>query len=119
MDWMGRHLDLRKNPAKLLEGCQTVISLAYPYSPEKPCTPEGFSAARYSEPHKVDYHDRLRKLAKIMAAAIKQQYPGTKTRVCVDSAPILERSFAYCSGMGFIGKNNMFIIPGYGLINSI
>ena len=114
MDWMGRHLDLRKNPAKLLEGCQTVISLAYPYSQKKPCTPEGFSAARYSEPHKTDYHDRLRKLAKILGRAVKQQYPGAKTRVCVDSAPILERSFAYSSGIGFIGKNNMLIIPGYG-----
>ena len=114
MDWMGRHLDLRKNPARLLEGCQTVISLAYPYSQKKPCTPEGFSAARYSEPHKIDYHDRLRKLTKILGRAVKQQYPGAKTRVCVDSAPILERSFAYSSGIGFIGKNNMLIIPGYG-----
>ena len=114
MGWMGRHLDLRKNPARLLKGCQTVISLAYPYSHKKPCTPEGFSAARYSEPHEDDYHDRLRKLAKIIAGEIKQQYPGTKTRVTVDSAPILERSFAYGSGIGFIGKNNMLIIPGYG-----
>jgi len=73
MDWMGRHLDLRKNPAKLLESCQTVISLAYPYSHKKPCTPEGFSVARYSEPHKADYHERLRKRAKIIAGVIKQQ----------------------------------------------
>jgi epoxyqueuosine reductase len=32
----------------------------------------------------------------------------------VDSAPILERSFAYQSGIGFIGKNTQFIIPGHG-----
>ena len=37
-----------------------------------------------------------------------------RTRICVDSAPILERSFACASGIGFIGKNNMLIIPGYG-----
>ena len=114
MDWMGRHLDLRKNPARLLEGCQTVISLAYPYSHKKPCTPEGFSTARYSEPHKADYHDRLSIQAKIITAEIKRQYPGAKTRACVDSAPILERSFAFSSGIGFIGKNNMLIIPGHG-----
>lgn len=35
-------------------------------------------------------------------------------RICVDSAPILERSFACSSGIGCIGKNNMLIIPGYG-----
>ena len=67
-----------------------------------------------TEPKEVDYHDRLRKKAKILARALRQQYPGTETRVCVDSAPILERSFAYQSGIGFIGKNTMFIIPGHG-----
>jgi MFS family permease len=35
-------------------------------------------------------------------------------RPVLDSAPILERSFAYEAGLGFIGKNNMLIIPGYG-----
>jgi epoxyqueuosine reductase len=114
MGWMGRHLNLRKNPSTLLEDCHTIITLAYPYSPKKPCTPEGLSAARYSEPQEIDYHDRLKKKAKILAGAVQQQYPGTQTRVCVDSAPILERSFAYQSGIGFIGKNNMFMIPGYG-----
>ncbi len=115
MNWIGRHLDLRENPGKLLRGCQTVISLAFPYSSiSRPCTPDGFTTARYTEPNKTDYHDRLKKLAQRLAHSIAEQYPGSKIRVCVDSAPILERSFAYASGMGFIGKNNTFIIPGYG-----
>jgi len=111
---MGRHLHLRKNPATLLEDCQTIISLAYPYSPRKPCTPEGLTTARYTEPREIDYHDRLRKRAKMLAKTLQQEYPGTRTRICVDSAPILERSFAYQSGIGFIGKNTMFMIPGHG-----
>jgi epoxyqueuosine reductase len=45
---------------------------------------------------------------------IKETYPGSHSRICVDSAPILEKSFASSSGMGFMGKNNMLIIPGYG-----
>ena len=45
---------------------------------------------------------------------IEKEYPGSKTRICVDSAPILERSFACSAGIGFIGKNNMLIIPDYG-----
>ncbi len=114
MAWMGRRLDLRENPSSLLEDCQTIISLAYPYSPRKPCTPEGLTTARYTEPQEIDYHDRLRKKAKILAKTIQQEYPGTRTRICVDSAPILERSFAYQSGIGFIGKNTLFIIPGHG-----
>ena len=98
----------------LLKGCKTILSLAYPYSAEKPCTPDGFSISRYADPRETDYHDRLRKKGKILAGFIGQHYPGTRSRVCVDSAPILERSFAFGSGVGFIGKNNMLIIPGYG-----
>ncbi len=111
---MARNLDIREDPARLLEDCRTIISLAYPYSPRKPCTPEGVSAARYSEPRQIDYHHRLRKKAKGLAEALQPQFPGTRTRVCVDSAPIMERSFAYQSGIGFIGKNTQFIIPGHG-----
>ena len=48
MQWMGKHLDLRENPEKLLNNCKTVISLAYPYSSKKPLTPDGFSVARYN-----------------------------------------------------------------------
>ena len=114
MGWLERHLDLRKNPAGLLKGCRTVISLAYPYSWKKPCTPDGYTVARYTEPNKIDYHDRLRKLARKLSRVVVETYPGSRTRICVDSAPILERSFAYASGIGFIGKNNMFIIPGQG-----
>ncbi len=114
MSWMARHRALRENPADLLKGCKTIISMAYPYSAEKPCTPDGFSISRYADPRKADYHDRLRKKGKILAGFIAQHHPGARSRVCVDSAPILERSFAYGSGLGFIGKNNMLIVPGYG-----
>ena len=114
MAWLRRHLDLRENPGMLLSECRTIISLAYPYSPTTPCTPEGFSMARYSEPQKKDYHNRLRKKSRHLALALRESYPKAKTRVCVDSAPILERSFAYKSGMGFLGKNNMLIVPGHG-----
>jgi len=114
MRWIGRHLDLRENPKMLLRGCQTIVSLAYPYSSKKPCTPDGFTTVRYTRPKKIDYHDQLRALGRRLSRVIVEVYPESRLRICVDSAPILERSFAYTSGMGFIGKNNMLIIPGYG-----
>lgn len=114
MRWMEKHLDLRRNPEKLLDGCKTIISLAYPYSSTKPLTTDGYSVARYSEPKQKNYHDRLKKLSKVLAESLHDKYTGCRTRVCIDSAPILERSFAYASGMGFIGKNNSLIIPGHG-----
>ena len=114
MLWMEKHPGIRENPQKLLEGCRAIISLAYPYSSTKPLTSDGFSTARYTEPEKADYHNRLKKLAHQLVETLLELYPGCRTRICVDSAPILERSFAYASGIGFIGKNNAIIIPGHG-----
>ncbi len=114
MEWLKKYRDLRRDPTMLLPGCRTIVSLAYPYSPAKPRTPEGLTMARYSDPQKEDYHSHVRKKAKRLALKVKESYPNTKSRVCVDSAPILERSFAYRSGIGFFGKNNMLIVPGHG-----
>lgn len=114
MTWMERNINLRADPQGLLGGCRTVISLAYPYSHRKPCTTDGYTASRYTEPTEGDYHDRLKKIAGKLVNRILEAFPKSKARICVDSAPILERSFAYASGIGFIGKNNMLIVPGYG-----
>ena len=114
MSWMGRNVELREDPTRLLEGCRTIISLAFPHSAQKPCTVDGFTVSRYSQPRKDDYHYRLKNLCRELVGIIKKYDPISKSRICVDSAPILERSFAYSSGVGFFGKNNMLIIPGHG-----
>jgi epoxyqueuosine reductase len=114
MTWLANHLDIRADPTRLLEGCRTVIVMAYPYSSSRPSTADGLFTARYTEPWQEDYHPRLRRLAKEAAQALASFYPGCRIRVCVDSAPIMERSFAFLSGLGFIGRNNMLIIPEFG-----
>jgi epoxyqueuosine reductase len=114
MSWMERHTNIREDPSLLLKGCRTIISLAYPYSTNQPITPDGFSVSRFSQPDKDDYHQRIRTLCNDLVELLKDTHKGCKARICVDSVPILERSIAYSSGIGFIGKNNMLIIPGYG-----
>jgi epoxyqueuosine reductase len=114
MFWLERNLHLREDPSLLLGGCRTVISLAFPHSSNKPCTTDGLTVARFSRPDREDYHQRLRRLAKALTAVLKEYDEGSRSRICVDSAPVLERSIACSSGIGFIGKNNMLIIPGAG-----
>jgi epoxyqueuosine reductase len=114
MLWMKKNMDVRENPEMLLSGCRAIISLAYPYPSEKPATEDGYTLARYSTPLQDDYHIRLKEKCRELSKYIEEIYKGSSSRILVDSAPMLERSFAYSSGIGFIGKNNMLIIPGYG-----
>jgi epoxyqueuosine reductase len=114
MAYLKRNIDFRRDPTRLLEGLKTIISLAYPYPANKPSTPDGYTASRYSTPKEEDYHLRLRRSGKQLCAFIAEIFPESRSRVCVDSIPILERSFAVTGGVGFIGKNNMLIVPGYG-----
>lgn len=114
MAWLGKHLDVRENPSRILKNCRTIICLAYPYPAGKPETADGFTVARYANPTAEDYHPRLKRLCRDLVSLIKDSDPGSRNRICVDSAPVLERSIAAASGIGFIGKNNLLIVPDHG-----
>jgi epoxyqueuosine reductase len=57
---------------------------------------------------------RLKSLCIELADLIREWFPHSRSRIFVDSAPILEKSLACGAGLGFIGKNNMLIIPEHG-----
>ena len=114
MTWLERNLNLREDPSRLLEGCETIISLAYPYPNVRHETTDGFRVARYADPSREDYHFRLTKLGEELSGGIQEEHPGSRAKVCVDSSPIMEKSIAWQSGLGFIGKNTLLSIPGYG-----
>jgi epoxyqueuosine reductase len=114
MSWIEREPEIRENPSRLLEGCRTVISLAYPYPNVLHETEDGYRVARYADPLREDYHFRLKQLGEELSARIQEGDPESRTKVCVDSSPILEKGIAWQAGIGFIGKNTLSVIPGYG-----
>jgi len=61
-----------------------------------------------------DYHDVLRGRLEQLRAAVGEFEPGVKTRVYVDTGPILERAFARLAGIGWTGKNTCLINEGKG-----
>lgn len=65
-----------------------------------------------------DYHDVMkRKLTPIADALREEGYADGKqaaVKVCVDTAPLLEREFAAAAGLGWIGKNTLVLAPGWG-----
>ena len=111
MAWAAGHRDLRRDPSLLLEGAQTVISLALNYFPAR-FQPEGTLRVAYYA-YGRDYHEVLREKLTELAHFI-EEITNCATRPCVDSAPIRERYWAQRAGIGFIGRNNCLIIPGKG-----
>jgi epoxyqueuosine reductase len=57
-----------------------------------------------------DYHDEMRGgLARLDAAIRERACEPFESRVCVDTAPLLERTYARLAGIGWIGKNTCLI----------
>ncbi len=129
VDWVrqGRHgdmaylatqnsLNVRRDPAILLKGCRSILSLALPY-----CLPGKLPKIRSGEgriaafAQGLDYHQVVADLAEHVSHWLKTAFGShISTMVAVDSKPILERDAAARGGMGWIGKNSCLISPQFG-----
>lgn len=108
MAYLERTKELRAAPQRLLEGARSVVCLAAPHSTRVPRAADGSRIARYATG--PDYHGTLRDRAVNAAAAAAARIGGgIRWRVCVDSTPVAERSFAAAAGLGWIGKNGCLI----------
>jgi epoxyqueuosine reductase len=119
MGYLAREDTLAKrgDPQLILEGCQRILSLAFPYSPpQSGLSPAPRGVGRISTyATTADYHQILwEKLAKLEAFIRKQVDEHCKLKSYADTGPVLERSFAAQSGIGSAGKNSNLIIQGYG-----
>lgn len=111
MAYMERYDDLRDDPRLLLPSARSIISCAIGYYHPASQPVESPRIAMYARGD--DYHEVVRERLSAMADEIRGRWGG-ETRVCVDTAPIRERYWAMRAGVGFIGRNNHLIIPGYG-----
>lgn len=109
MAYLEKYHDIRSNPALLLPGARSVISCAFNYWWGPVDSPLRWASYALGD----DYHDVVRSRLQSVADAITAE-TGAECRVCVDTAPILERYWAVRSGVGFIGLNQQLIIPGAG-----
>lgn len=104
MQYMENNFDKRLDPTKLLEGSKSVISLSYNYFPdEKISELDNFKISKYA--YGFDYHEVIKAILKEMLAELHDEIGDFHFRVFVDSAPVLERSWAQKSGIGWVGKN--------------
>ena len=108
--------DRRNHPAELMASARSIICLAMFYNGPEPRSTE------FDEPDRAwisryawgdDYHEilksRLDSLVRGLLAIQEFDY-----KICVDTAPLLERSYSREAGLGWIGKNTCLIHEGKG-----
>lgn len=106
MDYMGRNVEKRENPALLVEGAKSVVVTLTNYYTRRE-QPKGVPRmSKYA--WGKDYHIIVKERLRMLLEELQQQEPTTG-RCFVDSAPVLEHEWARRAGLGWQGKNTLLI----------
>lgn len=105
--------DMRGDARELLPSAKTILCVGKRY--DAPCP----SSLEAREPGRAwisryawgaDYHDWMREaLARVVERLREAAGIPFEWRICVDTAPLLERSYARLAGLGWIGRNTCLI----------
>jgi epoxyqueuosine reductase len=112
MQYMENHFELRIDPAKLVPGAKSVITVLKNYYPSEKQSSDAPRISKYA--WGKDYHEVIRAQLKELLDELRKTYGDIHGRGFVDSAPVLERSWATRSGAGWIGKNGNLITKNSG-----
>jgi epoxyqueuosine reductase len=107
MQYMENNFELRIDPTKLVPGAKSVITLLLNYFPAAQQNAAAPKISKYA--FGKDYHEVIRSKLKLLLELIKKDIGDITGRGFVDSAPVLERSWAQKSGLGWVGKNGNLI----------
>jgi epoxyqueuosine reductase len=99
-----RRAEVRKDPRHLLECAKSIICVGKLYNTPGP--PDG-PISRYAWGD--DYHRVIVEGLTRLVQALSREVGPFEHKICVDTAPLLERSYAREAGLGWIGKNTCLI----------
>jgi epoxyqueuosine reductase len=107
-----RRAAVRDDPRELLPSARSVIAVGKVYQTPWP------HSTHFSDPERAwisryawggDYHDAMRRGLERLEGMIRERAGAMESKICVDTAPLLERSYARLAGLGWIGRNTCLI----------
>ena len=107
MKYMENYFELRVDPQRLVPGARSVITLLINYFPSEKQNKNSPKISTYA--FGKDYHDVIKNKLQTLLKILREKIGEVNGRGFVDSAPVLERSWAQRSGLGWIGKNGNLI----------
>jgi len=114
MLWLEREPEKRADPTLLFEGAKSIVVVALNYfTPhEHEENSDKGKVSRYAWGD--DYHDVLKEKLRGLLAFIKSEDETAEGKICVDTAPIMDKVWAARAGLGWIGKHSNLITKEYG-----
>lgn len=109
MDYLERHLPIKEKPELLLPEARSVLVVGYDYLPH-PLPHDklkSLNIAQYARGE--DYHFWLKDKLERLIVDLNKVYSDEFFLATTDSGPVLERDWAYQSGLGWFGKNTCII----------
>ena len=107
MAYMENHFDKRLDPRLLVPDARSIISLLLNYYSPLDQLDGAPKISKYA--YGKDYHHVIKDKLKQLFQIINNKIGEVSGRVFVDSAPVMEKSWAVRSGLGWQGKNTNLI----------
>jgi epoxyqueuosine reductase len=117
MEWIRRGRDRRANPRLVFPDAKSIFAVLLPYPSQalgEADPSHGVRYARYLAG--TDYHDEVANRLNSVLEKWSAHHPNLdiQWKTCVDTSAVLERTWAYFAGLGWIGKNTLLIHPQWG-----
>ncbi|MBT5260508.1 MAG: tRNA epoxyqueuosine(34) reductase QueG [Nitrospina sp.] len=117
MAYMRRGEEKRKNPHLVLEGVKSILCFRTNYYAME----KDMSYVEHRDIADIsiyalnkDYHDTITPRLRQMEEKIQAKFEGCRTRIYVDTGPLLEKPLAQQAGLGWIGKHTNLLTQGVG-----
>lgn len=114
MAWMQREPEKRADARLLFPAARSVIVTALNYyTPHRHDDGAGKGKlSRYAWGD--DYHDVVREKLDELLVWIKSENPAADGKICVDTAPMMDKAWAVRAGLGWLGKHSNLITTELG-----
>ena len=114
MSWMASEPENRGDPRSIFPAARSIIVVALNYytKHDHEAAADKGKISRYAWGD--DYHDILREKLNELLAWIKLEKPETEGKICVDTAPMMDKAWAVRAGLGWLGKHTNLITTEVG-----
>jgi len=114
MAWMARDPAKRSDPRQLFPDASSVVVVALNYFTPHQHTEDSDKGKISRYAWGDDYHDVIKEKLRVLLAWIKNEIPEAEGKICVDTAPMMDKAWAVRAGLGWLGKHSNVITKEYG-----